>query len=153
MIRPRVVGVGRRFMRDDAVGLLVAEHLRAEGAPVDVFTVDDPSEVVDLVQTPAPVVIVDAAVGRVPSGTVHTLTRADLGSAAAPRFSSHGLTLEAALKLAEVLAPAQLTPRLTIVAVYIRPPAGPGAELDPAVRAAIPKAARIAWAACGCEDG
>lgn len=138
----RVIGLGQRVAGDDGVGLAVLDELeRAPPPQVELCRVSDAAELVELVQTGERVVIVDAAVGAGPPGTVQTLDAAALTDSEIAPVSTHGIGVGQALELAKVLAGGQLPPT-SLVAIAIDPPKGYATELSPAVRAAISVAVR-----------
>lgn len=147
-MRGRVVGLGQALACDDAVGLLVIEALRREGVAdgVELFAVTDASALVPLLQTGAPVAIVDAVVGRGAPGDVVTLDERALRRGHARPVSSHGLDVADAVALARALDRAGTSRRVGLVGVVVPPPAAIGSEPSAAVRAAIPAAARAALA-------
>jgi hydrogenase maturation protease len=137
-----IIGVGQPYGGDDGVGRVVAQHLRAAGTAA--------AETADGVGLLAllgavgdePVVVVDAAVGVGPPGTVVAL-RAD-ALEPARTLSSHGLSVREALELARVLRSAPLD--LHIVAIAVAAPRDRGAGLSAPVAAAVPVAAELARA-------
>lgn len=147
---PRVIGLGRRFAGDDAVGPMVIDALRiAPGVKSELHEAPDPSALVDLLRTPAEVVLVDAVVGDRPPGTVELLTPEVLAATGSPAMSSHGISVPLAIELARTLAgPGPFTPRIQIVGVHIERPRGFGAVLHEAVIAAVPAAAALVLRIC-----
>lgn len=140
MPAPLVVGLGHPDRGDDAVGSLVAAALRA-GAPrgLQVRTSLDPVRLPDLWTGRDLVVVVDAATGAGPPGTVRVL---DASSAPLPVLpaspgSTHGLSLADVVELSRRTG--ALPRRLLVVSV-----AGSSFTLgdrpSPAVAAAVPEA-------------
>jgi hydrogenase maturation protease len=132
-----VIGLGSPF-GDDAAGPAVVARLLAEGLPpgVETLIAQRPDALVDALEGVEAAVLVDASRAGLPPGTVHEPARAALREARA--LSSHGLGAHGALALAEALG--RSPRRLAVVAVEAASLAGDG--LSPAVRAAIPEAAR-----------
>jgi hydrogenase maturation protease len=147
-----VVGLGTPERRDDGVGLIVVERLRAV-APKGVVIRALPRQALDLLDLWTghdPVWVVDAVQSGAPAGTCHRL-RPPLPASAlghgAP--STHGLGLAACIALAERLdaLPAQLV-ILGIEAGCVTS----GEGLTPAVAAAVPalvEQLRCELEACG----
>ncbi len=137
-----IVGIGQPAAGDDGVGREVARRLRAEGVPAR--EVADGAGLLGVLDgLEGRLVVVDAAVGVGPPGTV-VVARPDELAAARP-VSSHGLSVAEALALAAALRGAPLDVRL--VAVAIDPPeagAPVGAGLSEPVAKAVPVAARLA---------
>lgn len=134
----RVVGLGRRFGGDDAVGLVVLDRLRGVGLAPDVELCEAASgvDLVELLSTPKRVVVVDAVVAE-PPGEVRALRVEDVASGPEASLSSHGLGLVEALELARAVDPEGLTPDLRVVGISIAPPTGGSAQLSEAVAAAL----------------
>lgn len=142
---PRVIGLGQDFAGDDAIGLVVARELQRSAAQVETITAKDATELVDLLATPARVVVVDGVVGAGTPGRVFELDPAalDRGSAA---VSSHALGVAQAVELARALHGASMTPEIRFVGVAITRPTRSGEGLSPAVQSAVERAARLALA-------
>jgi hydrogenase maturation protease len=136
-----VVGLGHPDRGDDAVGPLVAARLRDEASGVlEVRTSLDPLRLPDLWAGRGLVVVVDAAAGAGPAGTVrvHDASSAPLPVLPASPGSTHGLSLPDVVELSRRTG--RLPPRLLVVSV-----AGSsfvlGEPPSPAVAAAVPAAA------------
>lgn len=138
----RVIAIGQTAAGDDGVGYAVLDRLRAEGVPPDVelMRADEDAALVTLLETPGPVVIVDAVLGS-PPGRVVDLAPADLAAAALRPVSTHGIGVAQAIELARVVAGDQVAPSIRIVAITIERPAGYAHALSPAVAAAVASAA------------
>lgn len=142
-----VIGIGNPFRGDDGVGPAVLDLLAGRVPPhVRLVPSDgEPSRLLDQWHGAATVVVVDAAVGAGPPGTVRTAVlrpgggpdrRATGGSA-----SCHGLGLADALGLAVALGRA---PETVVVHAVEAASTAHGARLSPAVRrAAADVAARV----------
>jgi hydrogenase maturation protease len=141
-MRARVIALGQAAAGDDGVGLAVLEALGAGGMPADIELVRAAEDValVSLLETPAPVVLVDAVVGT-PAGEVLELAPADLARRGVRAVSTHGIGVADAVELARTLTPAAVSPSIRIVAVTIERPAHYSQHLSPAVAAAVPRAA------------
>jgi hydrogenase maturation protease len=134
----RVIGIGRLTAGDDGVGIAVVRLLeRMEPLPLglELYCIEDPVRVVDLIQTMEPVVIVDALAGAGPAGQVLVLD----GDAV---NSSHGrLGVASAVRLARAVAGDSVSPQIRIVAVTIESIEFGCMELSEAVGRAAPVAA------------
>ena len=141
MTSARVIGLGQPAAGDDGVGLAVVDALRACGAPAGVELVRAPEDaaLVSLLETSAPVVLVDAVIGS-PAGEVVELDPAELARRDARGVSTHGIGVADAIALARALVPDGVAPSIRVVAVTIERPARHGAGLSPAVAAALPRA-------------
>ena len=140
-MRARVIGLGQAAAGDDGVGLAVLDALRARGVPADVELVRaaEDATLVSLLETRAPVVLVDAVLGT-PAGEVLELSPADLARRGARAVSTHGLGVSDAVDLARTLAPDTVSPSVRVIAVTIERPAGYAQSLSAAVAAAVPRA-------------
>ena len=138
-----VVCVGNRWRSDDGAGLAVADRLRAR-LPKGVDLVEregEPTALIDSWADAEAVWIVDAVAPRGEPGRIHLL---DAGpgplSADLFRTSTHHLSLAEALELARALD--RLPARARVVGIEGEVFAV-GAELTPAVAAAVDRAAEI----------
>jgi hydrogenase maturation protease len=132
-----VIGVGNRYRCDDAVGLLIAEEVRAR-IPSGVAVVvceEEPSRLIDDWREAATAIVVDAVVSPHEPGTVR---RFDATTEELPaesfRSSTHAFGVAETIELARALG--RLPQRLLVYGV-----AGAdfraGAVLTPAVREAV----------------
>lgn len=140
--RARVIGLGQSAAGDDQVGLAVIEHLRETGAPegVELLAAAEPSALLPLLETPAPVVLVDAVLAA-PAGAVLVLEPEELEQRGLSTMSTHGLGVAQAVSLARLLSPAAVSPSIHIVGVSISRPERFREGLSPEVAAAVPRAA------------
>jgi hydrogenase maturation protease len=149
-MRARVIGLGQGAAGDDGIGLAVLDALRARGVPADVELVRAAEDVtlVSLLETCAPVVLVDAVLGT-PTGEVLELSPADVARRGPRALSTHGLGVPEAVELARTLAPDTVSPSVRVVAVTIERPVGYAQGLSPAVAAAVPRAVERVLALVG----
>jgi hydrogenase maturation protease len=140
-LRARVIGLGQAAAGDDGVGLVVLARLRERGVPegVDVVRAPDGAALVELLETRAPVVVVDAVLGT-PAGEVLELVPSDLARRGLRPVSTHGLGVADAVELARVLAPDAVSPAIRLVAVTIERPVRYEQRLSAAVADAVPRA-------------
>jgi hydrogenase maturation protease len=115
-------------------------------AGVEIFEVAEAAALVPLLETPQPVVLVDAVVTGDGGGRVLDLRPEQLAAAGVAPVSTHGLGVSAALELAAILFPRTLAPRISVVGVAIARPDRFRPGLSPAVSAAVPAAAAAALA-------
>lgn len=141
-MRARVIALGQAAAGDDGVGFAVLEALRQRRVPdgVELLQASDASAIISLLETSAPVVLVDAAVGRSP-GDVLELSPAELAGQGVQPLSSHGMGLAQAVELAAVLSPEKVSRSIRVVAVTIARPERYGHGLSPVIAAAVPRAA------------
>lgn len=145
MGRPRVVGVGNRFRRDDGAGPRVVDRLRAVapgGADVVEWT-GSPAGLVEAWAGRGLVIVVDAVAAGGAPGSVHRFDAVGRPlPAEAFRVSSHALGLPEAVELAR--ATGRLPGRLVVYGIEGED-FGPGEGLTSAVELAVARtAARIA---------
>ena len=141
----RVIAIGQQAAGDDGVGYAVLDRLRADGVPPDVELVraDEDAALVTLLETPRPVVIVDAVLGS-PAGRVVDVAPADLAAAGVTPVSTHGIGIAQAIELARAVAREAFAPSIRIIGVTIERPARYVQALSPAVAAAVgPAAERV----------
>ena len=146
-MRALIVGLGQAAAGDDGVGLAVVTYLRDHVIPdqVEALLVSEPSALIPLLETPVPVVLVDAVLGA-PPGEVIELAPHELDSRAPLSVSSHGMGISQAIGIARVLAGGAISPSIRIVAVTIVQPDRFQHGLSPMVAAAVPRAAERALA-------
>jgi hydrogenase maturation protease len=146
----RVIGLGQGAAGDDGVGLAVLEALARGGVPagVELVRAAEESALVALVETPLPVVLVDAVLGT-PAGEVVTLAPEELESRGLRAVSTHGLGVPQALALARVVAGERTAPAIRIVGITIERAEPYTQALSPAVAAAVPRAVERVLALVG----
>jgi hydrogenase maturation protease len=145
MTSPRIIGVGQPFAGDDAAGLAVIAHLRAQGcAGIELCEALDASELITLAGDGAPLVLVDGMMGA-PAGLVRQIAIEELDDTMRFGASSHGFGVRQALALAQALsAGAAARPCAQLVGIGIANARRGAPGLSPAVRSAIPAAAALA---------
>jgi hydrogenase maturation protease len=132
-MRTVVIGVGNRYRRDDGVGPVVVDLLRAHGVD-GVESLGETASLIELWDGADLAILVDAVRGDTP-GRRHRLA---LPASRAAAASSHGLDLGEAIELARVLD--RLPARLVLHAVEVAD-VGLGEGLSPAVAAAAKRLA------------
>jgi len=132
-----VIGVGNAARGDDRAGLEVARRLRARGLPGTVVK-ESSGDVAGLLEDWSGhdrVVMIDAASGGGPPGTVHRFEAHESPVPASLRCdSTHSLGISQAVEMARALG--RLPPRLTIYAIE-GVSFGHGGRLSRAVRRAV----------------
>ena len=122
---------------DDGVAHVVLERLRTRLGgrclAVELLSVSEPSQLVELLCHPGPVWIVDAVVGAGDPGTVLELSPDELLAVAACSLSSHGLNAAQAIELCRSLYPERVSPVLCVLAVAIETPHRYRSGLSPEV--------------------
>ena len=138
----RVIALGQPAAGDDGVGLAVLRALRTRTLPpgTELMQAHDAVALMPLLETPVPVVVVDAAVGETP-GEVLALSADALPATALRPVSSHALSLTAAIALTQALSAGRVSPSIQVVAVVIAPPERWSEGLSPGIAAAVPEAA------------
>jgi hydrogenase maturation protease len=141
-VHVRIIGIGQPAAGDDGVGCAVLAALRRRGVPhgVELVPALEPTALIDALDTPAGVILVDALAGGEP-GAVRTVAEDELACRPGP-VSSHGVGVAAALALARQLHPGAPS-WLRIVTIGIRQPDRYTGGLSPAVAAAIPAAVAL----------
>jgi hydrogenase maturation protease len=152
--RGRVIGLGQAAAGDDQVGLAVIEHLRLLGAPgrLELLLAPEPSALLALLETPGPVVLVDAVLAT-PAGEVLVLEPDELERRGLSTMSTHGLGVAQAVALARLLSPSGVSPSIRIVGVSISRPERFRQGLSPEVAAAVPRAAEQVLRAVSSDTG
>jgi hydrogenase maturation protease len=149
----RVIALGQAAAGDDAVGFAVLEYLRRVGPPAgtELLAAAEATALIELLQTPRRVVIVDAVVGHSCVGEVLELREDALsdGWLGPQPLSTHGVAVGQAVELARVLASGAVSPDVSLVGVAIALPQRYTCGLSPAVQAAVPAAARAVLARIG----
>lgn len=105
MARAVVIGIGNRWRRDDAAGLLVLDALRDRLAP-DVSLVEsdgEPTRLIDAFAEGEFVVMVDAVKTGAEPGTVHRFTSDELPVGIGIGQSSHLVGLTGTIELGRLL--------------------------------------------------
>jgi hydrogenase maturation protease len=131
-----VIGVGNAYRGDDAVGLAVAERVRARATEVDVLACEqEPIQMLDAWDGADLALLVDAVSSGAEPGTVHRLdATAGPLPAAVFRGSTHAFGVAEVVELGRALG--RLPARLLVYGVEGRAFAA-GDELTPAVAGVV----------------
>ena len=138
-MRVRVIACGNPLMGNDAAGPVVLALLGREHPEID--AVDGGTGglgLVTLMEGYDRIVIVDATSGLGEKGEVRVFR--DVPAGGIPTLSLHELGIPEALALAGTLG---IAPEVVIVGIEGGRVPGFSGEMDPAVRSAVPRAARI----------
>ncbi len=140
-----IIGLGQPTAGDDGIGIAVARRLRNDTfrAPVEVYEVSDPSQLIDLLNDIDRAILIDAVVGNGEPGHITCLTANDLADAGVKPISSHGLSIVQILNLAHTLAPHTPTAEIHIVGITINQPEQYFLEMSPPIRAAVSRAVAV----------
>ncbi|OFX19399.1 MAG: hypothetical protein A2V77_04080 [Anaeromyxobacter sp. RBG_16_69_14] len=143
----RIIALGQPAAGDDGVGLAVLERLRASvPGGVELCVAADATDLLWLLATPDPVVLVDGLLGE-PAGEVCEMAPEALD--ARSTVSSHGLGVGEAIATARALYPESMAPRISVVGVAIGRPSSYRKGLSPGVAAAVDGAAALAISLAG----
>ena len=138
--QPLVIGVGNRYRRDDAAGLVVAGQIRAAAATIRVEEASgEGAALIDAWQGCETVILCDAVHSGAPPGTVHRLDahRQPIPTAFF-HYSTHAFSVAEAVEVARALG--GLPHRLIIYGIEGADYTA-GVGLSPAVEAAAGKVA------------
>lgn len=131
-----VIGVGNAYRRDDAVGLIVAQHLRLQSAN-RAMVLEESGEGTALMEAwkgAEAVILIDAVQSGAKPGTIHRLdAHAQILSAKFFHYSTHAFSVAEAVELARTFN--QLPPRFIVYGVEGKTFAA-GVGLSPEVKRA-----------------
>jgi hydrogenase maturation protease len=150
-VRARVIAIGQQSAGDDGVGPAVLAELQRRGVPagIELLAVAEPTQLVPLLETAVPVVLIDAVVGAGQPGDVFELRPGQLAARGLRALSTHGVGVTEAIALAQTLAPRAVATSIWIVGVAIRAPTHYVQALSPDVLGAVPRAASAVLARVG----
>ncbi|NJP07523.1 MAG: hydrogenase maturation protease [Chloroflexaceae bacterium] len=132
-----IIGVGNAFRGDDAVGLIVAQHIREHAPNLAVYeSSGEGAALMSLWQQAETVLLIDAVSSKSEPGTIHCLDASNQPLPTSWRcFSTHAFGVAEAIELARTLG--QLPRQLTVYGIEGGQFAlQPG--LSPAVEQAVP---------------
>jgi hydrogenase maturation protease len=150
--RTLVLGLGNDILSDDAVGLHIAQQLRARLADrpnVDVIeTCEMGLSLLDFMDGYRQVLIVDSVqTGKVPAGQMHEIEASELKTL--PEMSPHFLGIGEVLSLGTALG-LNVPQRVKILAIEVADPFTVSTTMTPAICQAVPA---IIERAVNCIDG
>ena len=135
-----VLGVGNVLLKDEGVGVHVAQELQKKSLPAAVESHDGGVAgigLLDFFPGASKVLLIDAAEMDLEAGAVVRFTPEEVvGKVSGPRFSAHDIGLLEVLELARALD--QCPPEVVIFGIQPKEISW-GTDLSPEVRAAIPK--------------
>ncbi|MHC5068055.1 MAG: hydrogenase maturation protease [Planctomycetota bacterium] len=145
-----ILGLGNADGGDDGIGRAAVQHLVRRGLPAQTVSAD-PATLLAAWQDAARVVVIDAARGLTPIGSIRRFDAiSEPLPASAGSTSSHGLGLAEAIELARALS--RLPPSLVVYAVAADPDQR-GPALSAPVAAALPGLVEQVAAECsGCTE-
>lgn len=130
-------------MKDEGVGVHVAQRLEGAGLPPDVQVIDCGASVLDVVsaiQKAGRLIVVDAMKAGAQPGTIFKLRDKDISELPRKRVSLHQLSLLEALEMADKVG---RRPPTTIIGIEPED-VGIGMELSPTIEAVVPKVVALA---------
>ncbi len=136
-----IVGIGNVLMGDEGVGVYVIRHLEKQTLPSDVACLDGGTggfHLLEPMQQPERLVMVDATADGAPAGTVQRL-QPRYSTDYPPTLCAHDIGLKDLLDSMYLLG---TPPNVTLFAVSIDVPDGVGTELSPAVAGVVPEVAK-----------
>ena len=135
-----VIGLGSEH-GSDCAGWEVVAQLKSFDSPwLSLLSTSDPFSILDIPSECKLLIVVDASLGACSPGTVQRFVWPDSRIVETGGFSSHGLGLVCALRLAATLG--KLPSRVIVFAIAVDS-GEPGFKLNPAVEATIPKVAAM----------
>jgi len=139
-----IIGVGNLLLKDEGVGVHVAQELQKKTWPLSVEVHDGGVAgigLLDFFAGASKVLLIDAAEMNLEAGSVVRFTPEDVaGKAGGPRFSAHDIGLLEVLELSRALA--QCPAEVVILGIQPKEISW-GMELSPEVQASIPKAVEM----------
>jgi len=134
-----VLGVGNLLLRDEGVGVHVAQAMQRMELPEAVEVVDGATaglDLLDIIAERRRVIVVDAMDGDYPAGTVIRFAPEDLARGGGSSCSLHGLDLAEVLRLSARLG---IAPEETVI-LGVKPAAvGFGLELSTELSQLLPR--------------
>ncbi|NUQ74014.1 MAG: hydrogenase maturation protease [Polyangiaceae bacterium] len=147
-MKPTLIALGQRLAGDDGVGLAVADRVREQaGDRVLVAAAADTSDLISMLRTDGPVVIVDALTRALEPrhpGQIHLLTPEDLGSKELAAVSTHGMDVGQAISLARTLYPGETAAEIRVLGIEIERVDRFREGLSPEAAGAVGEAVRAA---------
>ena len=137
-MKVKIIGIGNPILRDDSVGIKIAERLRGRvNADVEILMTTD-FEVIDKILGYDKAIIVDAVKSGKEPGTIYEFSLDDVFSSYSIP-GTHALSLGTTLKLGYTIFPEEMPKELKIFAVEVEDIEHFGEDCTPKVERAIPK--------------
>ncbi len=141
-MRVKILGIGNPILRDDSVGIKIAERLEGEvDADIEILMTSD-FEVIDKILGYDKAIIVDAVKFGGEPGTIYEFSLDDIFSSYAIT-GTHTLSLGTTLKLGYTVFPEEMPKELKIFAIEVEDIEHFGKDCTPKVEEAIPKVIRM----------
>ncbi len=139
-----VLGVGNLVLKDEGVGVHVAQRMQEMDLPSHVEVLDGGTmgfDLLDDIEGRKKVVIVDTVKGGQPPGTVYRMTINDIDEMPKSRVSLHDIDMTDVFKLADLFEIEK--PEIVIIGVEPKDMESTSMELSPEVEAQIPKVIEV----------
>jgi hydrogenase maturation protease len=135
-----ILGVGNLLLKDEGVGVHVAQRLMAMDLPPDVEVLDGGTAGLDLLEAIEgrdKVVVVDTVKAGKEPGTILCFAAEDLEDTSERRLSLHDMGLSDLMKIADILGVNK--PQITIIGIQPKDMGTASLELSPEIEAQIPR--------------
>ncbi len=135
-----VLGVGNLLLKDEGVGVHVAQRLQGKDLPPHVEVVDGGTAGLDLldeIEGREKVIVVDTVKAGQPPGTLYRFSSDDAEEQEKSRLSLHDIDMTDLLRLADLLGVEK--PSVVVIGVEAKDIETASMELSPEVEAQIPK--------------
>jgi hydrogenase maturation protease len=135
-----IMGVGNLLLKDEGVGVHVAQRLMEMELPPGVEVLDGGTggyDLLDDIEGRDKVVIVDTVKGGHRAGSIYRITADDIEDSSEPSHSLHDVGVSHLLKLADMLGVER--PEIVVIGVEPKDMETYAMELSPEVEAQIPK--------------
>jgi len=137
-VRVKILGIGNPILRDDSVGIKIAEKLEGNvDADIEILMTTD-FEVIDKILGYDKAIIVDAVKFGGEPGTIYEFSLDDIFSSYAIT-GTHTLSLGTTLKVGYTVFPEEMPKELKIFAIEVEDIEHFGKDCTPKVEQAIPK--------------
>ena len=142
----RVIGVGNILLKDEGIGVRVAEHIKEKRLlPPEIDVVDGGTggiQLISIIKDVDSLIIIDAVKGGGRPGNIYRFTIDDIPVNIAQKTSLHELGLQEVFALLD-LSSEWKRPK-TVIIIGIEPgEVAYGMDLSPELKAVVPKAARV----------
>lgn len=145
-----VLGVGNLLLKDEGVGVHVAQRLQEMDLPPHVEVLDGGTmglDLLDHIEGREKVVIVDTVKGGHPAGTIYRLTPEDIENQPKSRVSLHDVGVSDLLNLADTLGVER--PEVVVIGIEPKDMESADLELSPEIEAKVPKLIELVFKEIG----
>jgi hydrogenase maturation protease len=135
-----VLGVGNLLLRDEGVGVHVAQRLQEMALPPEVEVVDGGTggfDLLDDIEGREKVVIVDTVKGGQKPGTIYRLKPEDIDGGPKSSVSLHDVSVSDLLSLADMLGVKR--PEIVMIGIEPKDMESADLELSPEIEAQVPR--------------